>query len=255
MVAFAARHPVLESARTASVLGLGKETPEVIKQPPTAFMCLRTLKSSRSQLQQGLDGARLHLEEAQSELSESLDSIVSEFQDLMDQAAFVFMGYMMSAHQMKSLVLPGLKIAVVRTKRTSVASMLGVAQASLEEMRKSAQDLRLRYTRVSQKVLHLASKMQATLKREGSMSNFGCLLAALGELGPIAVLMQDGCSLQELLRELEGTFAEMEASTEKMRGTVLGGMRRENMSKECGTLCATLEELCQRCCTGNETDA
>lgn len=225
----------------------------------TVSSCLRILQDSRSSLETQLRKALSLLEFVDSDLALGLDTAYREVEDLMDRTAFVFMGYVLGASQMRSALLPSLQTAISKAKRHSAASLLGVAQASFAEMRQSLQDLRSAYADVTGLLVCSASQLEVALSKvgqktdsevQGCLTSSACLQAALSELECTADMLQEYSVLGRMLCRHDEDFAVFVGYAQHLRSTLVSCSRACRPFQGCEKLCAQIELFCSRYCAG-----
>mmetsp|Transcript_47069 Transcript_47069/g.140487 ORF Transcript_47069/g.140487 Transcript_47069/m.140487 type:complete len:257 (+) Transcript_47069:66-836(+) len=206
---------------------------EVTKALPTVSECLEVVQLTRASLSSHLEDTSRSLIEANQPNASRVLQTVDMLEDALDQAAFVFMGFVLGSHQLESRVLPGLRSAVGRMKRTSAVNLVGVAQNILAEMRRSVEDLQVSYLRLVDEVIGLQNSVVEAQVKPASK----CLLFGLAPL----------------LQELQACFAGLEVGAQRLRGELLRCSRGTGLPLEYTALCKALDELSVRFSAGGRS--
>lgn len=202
------------------------------RQPlPTVNDCLAKVQLARAALlSQITEATRGDSKKLGSE--RALEKAEAELGDVLDQAAFVFLGFMLGAHQLRSKVLPGFLSAVSRGKRTSAATVIGLAQSTISEMLASTEQLEQRYTSILKKVLRvLPNTLDCTVHSEAHLSQ-----------------LEPAFDLSALFSHVQASLAALEARTQRLRGVLLRHGRHAGSPPDCAEVYEALEDLCERCC-------
>jgi len=191
------------------------------------------LANMSTAIQEPMQSALCSLEQTDAELALTLSATSAEFQEWEEKAAGTLSKFMQAAEDVSDAVLPGLRHAVSDGKRHAALSLIGAAQASIDDLKCKGAEVLDDYIALRDRVKYLHQCTELALD---------CRLMCAGDHCR-AETAAARHHLEAALLHLEKAFAAMEPSAEFWEAFFSTGEALATMAKHAQSL---RTQLCDR---------